>query len=112
MKRSCRNAPGCQPHPPRTDLEKVLGEYVDLYQQEVPSHPGRPVPTHVIPFDIDDEKTTEGEIEAAVRRLRRNRAGGHTYLRGEHLHARLGRHIERILLTTPPNQPNGLNQYK
>ena len=50
-----------------------MGDYSELYQKEDPCPPVWTVPTHVIPFDIDDEKITEGEIEAAVIRLKRNR---------------------------------------
>ena len=50
-----------------------------------PPPPDRPVPTHATPFEIDDETTTKGESKEAVRRLRRNRSGGHTHLRAEHL---------------------------
>ena len=43
------------------------------------------IPTQVTPFGIDDGTPTDGEIEAAFIQLRRNRAGGHTHLREEHL---------------------------
>ena len=58
---------------------------MDLYQQEYPFPPVRPVPTHVTPFDIDEETSTEGDIEAAVIWMGRNRAGRHTHIQEEHL---------------------------
>ena len=40
--------------------------------------------THTILSKINDEVPTEVEVEASVRRLRLNKAGGHTHLRSEH----------------------------
>ena len=71
---------GRQPHPFWTDLEKVLGDYADLYQREEPPPPGRPFPNHINSFNIDDETPSKLEIEATVRCLRRNREGIHTHL--------------------------------
>ena len=45
-----------------------------------PFPPGRPVPTHIIPFDISDKTPTEGEIEAAVRLMRIKRKVINTHL--------------------------------
>ena len=70
---------------------------------ENPSPPGRPLPTHITPFDLDDETPTKGEIEAAVRRLRRNRAGGHTHLREEHLQQWIRNAHEAYIYTVPLN---------
>ena len=59
-----RHASGQQPHPSWNYLEKVSGEYTALYHKEhppPPPHPsGRPVPTHVIPFYIDEKTPTKG----------------------------------------------------
>ena len=52
-----------------------------------PPPPGRTIPSHFIPFDIDDGKSTKGEIEAAVRRMRRNRASSNIHVWAEHLQA-------------------------
>ena len=52
-----------------------------------PRLPGHPVATHVTPFDIADNAPSELEIEAAARRLWRNRAVSHTHLLAKHLHA-------------------------
>ena len=79
------HASGKQPHPSRTYIEKVLGEYAVLYQREDPYLPGQPVPTHVIPFYIDDKTPTDEKIEGAVRQMRRNRSGGHIHLRAKQL---------------------------
>ena len=40
--------------------------------------------THTMLSKINDEVPTEAEVEASVRRLRLNKAGGHTHLRSEH----------------------------
>ena len=61
-------------------MEKVPGDYTTLYQRKYPSPTRTHVPTHMIPFYIDDKRPTEGEIEAAVRRLRRNRVGSNPQL--------------------------------
>ena len=65
----------------------MLGDYADLYYKEYPYPPGRPIPTHVTPFSIDDETPPKGEIEEAVRRMQRNIVDSHTQLWEEHLQA-------------------------
>ena len=80
----------------------MLGEYVALYQREYPPPSGRTIPTHFIPFDIDNEVPTEGEIEVVVRRLSRNRSGGHTHLLEEHLQAWLREAYPVNISTAPP----------
>ena len=69
----------------RSDMEKVTGDYAALYRQEDPTIPGRPVPIHIRPFRINNDAPTEAtvEVEAAIRRLLLNKAGGHTHLRSE-----------------------------
>ena len=47
--------------------------------------PGRPVTTHVDPFQNDERVLTEAEVEVAVSWLRRNRTDTHTKLWDEHL---------------------------
>ena len=56
-----------------------------MYQQEDPSPPVRPVPTHVTFSNIDDETPTKVDIKAEVSWLSINRSGGHTHLRAEHI---------------------------
>ena len=75
---------GIQPQPSHTDLEKVSGDYASLYQREDPSTLDRPIPTHTNLFNIDDETSTNGDIEAAVRQMRRNREDKHKHLQAEH----------------------------
>ena len=55
-----------------------------LYQQKDPTPPGRPVPTQVTPFSINNYIPTEAEVVAEICHLRLNKAGGHTQLRVEH----------------------------
>ena len=45
---------------------------------------GRPVPTHVTTFRINENVPTEGEVEASVQRLRLHKAGGHPHFCAEH----------------------------
>ena len=80
-----RHTSGNNPHPPRKDFKKVLGDYAALYQQEDTTPTGRPVLTHFNPFNINYENTIEGDIKAAIKCMRRNRAGGDTHLWTEHL---------------------------
>ena len=40
--------------------------------------------THNIPLRVNDDNPLEAEVEAAVRRLRINKADGNTHLRDEH----------------------------
>ena len=55
-------------------LERITADQTELYCQ-VPS-PGEGIPIHVEKHTIDDSVPTEDEVEAAVKKLRRNRAGG------------------------------------
>ena len=80
LKRWYHHALARQLNPSQADLEKVSWDYSALYQWEDPSPPGRPVPTHVSPFKIDNGVSIEAEVEAEVPQLRVNRAGGHTNL--------------------------------
>ena len=43
-----------QPNPSRADLAKVSRDYYTLYQRDYPSPPGRPLPIHISPFQIED----------------------------------------------------------
>ena len=49
-------------NPSREDMAKVTGYYATLYQWETPSPPlpGRPVPTHVTPFKVNDKFPMKG----------------------------------------------------
>ena len=71
------------PPPARATLERITAERVELYSQ-VPS-PGDNIPATVNPSDIDDSVPTEDEITEAVKKLRRNRSGGPSRIRAEHL---------------------------
>ena len=62
------------PLPARATLERITADQTELYRQ-VPS-PGEGISIHVGRHNIDDSVPTEDEIEAAVKKLRRNRAGG------------------------------------
>ena len=60
-----------------------MAERVKLYSHVPP--PGDNIPVTVTPSEIDDSVTTEDEIAEAVKKLRRNRSGGSSRIRAEHL---------------------------
>ena len=47
--------------------------------------PGEGIPIHVEKHTIDDSVPTEDEVEAAVKKLRSNRAGGPSGIRAENI---------------------------
>ena len=67
----------------QVDTVKITGDYYTLYRRDEPNPPGRPVPTHVTPFRVNDGFPLEVEVEAAVRRLRLNKTGRNTHLYSE-----------------------------
>ena len=71
------------PPPARATLERITAERTELYSQ-VPS-PGEKIPVTVEPAMIDDLVPTEDKIAAAVKKLRRNRSGGPSRIRAEHI---------------------------
>ena len=83
MKGWYRAAANRVPPPARATLERITLERVELYSQ-VPS-PGDNIPVMVKPSEIDDSVPTEDEIADAVTKLRRNRSGGPSRIRAEHL---------------------------
>ena len=64
-------------------LERITAERTELYSQ-VPS-PGESISVTVEPTLIDDLVPMEDEIAAAVKKLRRNRSGGPSRIRAEHI---------------------------
>ena len=66
------------PNPSRAEMSKVTKDYATLYQQEDLGPPVRSLITHVEPFQISDEVTTEAEVGAEFRRLRPHKASVHT----------------------------------
>ena len=83
MKGWYRAAANRGPPPARATLERITAERVELYSQ-VPS-PGDNIPVTVKPSEIDDSVPTEDKIAEAVTKLRRNRLGGPSRIRAEHL---------------------------
>ena len=71
------------PPPARSTLKRIMTERVDLYSY-VPS-PGENILVTVAPAEVDDSVPTEDEIKDAVKKLRRNRSGGPSGMRAEHL---------------------------
>eukprot|EP00978_Attheya_sp_CCMP212_P034080 scaffold141091_cov56-Attheya_sp.AAC.1 len=80
-----RKAGDRAPPPSRDTLEKVTAtERIALYRKEAP--PGESIPILVEPVAVSDEIPEMEDIaEAAVRKLRNNRSGGPSGIRGEHL---------------------------
>ena len=71
------------PPPARATLERITAERTELYSW-VPSL-GENILVTLEPTLIDDSVPTEDEIEAAVKKLRRNRSGGASRIRAEHI---------------------------
>ena len=71
------------PPPSRATLERITAERVDLYSY-VPSLREN-IPVTVRPVKLDDSVPMEENIEEAVKKLRRNRSGGASGMRAEHL---------------------------
>ena len=71
------------PPPAQATIERITAERTELYSQ-VPS-PGENIPVTVEPVLIDNSVPTEDEIEAVVKKLRRNRLGGPSRIRVEHI---------------------------
>ena len=71
------------PPPARATLERITAERVDLYSY-VPS-PGKNITISVQPVPVDDSVPTEDNIEEAAKHLWRNRSGGPSGMRAEHL---------------------------
>ena len=71
------------PSPAQATLERITADQTELYRQ-VPSQ-GEGITTHVEKNTIDDSVPTEDEVEAAVKKLRRNRAGGPSRIWAENI---------------------------
>ena len=65
-------------------MDKVRGEFHNIYQREEPHTPGLPLETHVEPAKVNEVIPLEAEVEAAVIRLLPHREGRHTHLCAEH----------------------------
>ena len=83
-KRWYRTVTGRTPPPAREDMEATADAYEQLYTAEPP--PGDPIPSPPTPSSpVRDEVPSEGEIVAAIRRLKNGKAPGATGLRAEDL---------------------------
>ena len=71
------------PPPTRAMLERIMAERIELYSHVPP--PGDNILVTVTPSEIDDSVPTEDEIVEAVKKLRKNRAGGASRIRADHL---------------------------
>ena len=71
------------PPPARATLERITAEQADLYSY-VPS-PGKNIPISGQPVPVDNSVPTKDEIEEVVKHLQRNRSGGASGMRAEHL---------------------------
>ena len=50
------------PNPSQMDMEKVRGDFQNLYQREEPHTPGLPLATHVDPSYLNEEISLEVEV--------------------------------------------------
>ena len=64
-------------------LEWITAERVDLYSYV--SSPGEKTPVTIKLGEVDESVPTEEDIEEAVKKMRRNRSGGPSGMRSEHL---------------------------
>ena len=71
------------PPPAQVTLKRITAERVALYSQVPP--PGDNIPVEIDPFEVKDAVPEEGGIEWAVKRLRKNRSGGASRMRAEHI---------------------------
>ena len=71
------------PTPARARLKRITADRVELCSHVPP--PGDNIPVTVTPSDIYDSVPTEDTISEAVKKLRRNQAGGPSGIRAEHL---------------------------
>ena len=71
------------PPPARATLERITANQTELYCRVPP--PGEGILIHVEETSIDDSVPMEDEVEAAVKKLRRNRAGGPSGIRAENI---------------------------
>ena len=67
------------PPPAYATLKQITAERVDLYSYVPPL--GENIPVNVTPADLDDSVPKEDEIAEAVKKLRRNRSGGLSWMR-------------------------------
>ena len=66
LKRWYTHSSGRQPHLSFTDLDKVSGDYKELYWRELPSSPGIPFTIHAGTFSIGDLVLAEEEVDLDV----------------------------------------------
>ena len=52
------------PNPYWTDIEKVRGDFQNLYKREDLHPPGLPLATHVDPSQVNDDTPLEAEVES------------------------------------------------
>ena len=71
------------PPPAQATLERITAERTELYSQV--TSPGENIPVMVEPVIIDSSVPKEDDIAAAVQKLRRNRSGGASRIRAEHI---------------------------
>ena len=71
------------PPPARATLKQITAEWVTLYSRVPP--PGDSIPINIETFEVDEGVPEEGEVEWAVKRMRKNRAGGTLRMRADDL---------------------------
>ena len=64
-------------------MEKVRGDFHNLYQREDLQPTSLTLATHVDPVQVNDATPSEVYVETSVRQLRQLKIGGHTHLHEE-----------------------------
>ena len=83
MKGRYKAAVNRAPPPAQATLERITVDRVELYSHVPPL--GDNIPVTVTPSDVDDSVPTEDKIAEAAKKLQRNRSGGPSGIRAEHL---------------------------
>jgi hypothetical protein len=83
LKRWYRHAAARPPKPSRENLNRVSANFHALYTCELPSPPGAPLVPQVGPFPIKDDLPSVNEVREAIKRMRRNKAPGHSRMQAK-----------------------------
>jgi len=85
LKRWFRNASETQARPCHQTMERQTDERVELYAERAAY--GEEFPENGMPFDIDDNPLSDGELRTAVSQLSHRRCGGASGIRTKHIKA-------------------------
>ena len=69
LKRWYRQTSAISPNPLQADMSKVAEDYAPLYRWEEPTPPGRPVPTRIRTFGVNEDSPFEEGVELLVQQI-------------------------------------------